>query len=216
MYRCSILKILGATPLLAASVDLPFSGLNALPEVGRYRAMRKVSPQLRKLLGFLTAKRWFWRAAIAGLCGSLTHTLLMLGKAKLGVLESFQPYQSLQIALSYTTGEDIHPLGPWLLSYINGSTAASFSFANLYRHLPGNSGPIKGFIAGVLGWLAMNLIFFPLLGLGPFVTQLGLGVWPALFSLGMMLAYSVVMGIVYSMIDGDPIERLRQRRPSPS
>jgi len=59
----------------------------------------------------------------------------------------------------------------------------------------------KGFIAGVLGWLAMDLIFFPLLGLGPFVMQLGLGLRPALFSLGMMLTYSVVMGAVYGMID---------------
>jgi hypothetical protein len=84
MYRCNILEILGATPLLAVSVDLPFSDLSALPEIGRYRAMRKVALQLRKLLGFLAAKGWFWRVAIAGLCGSLTHTLLMLGKAKLG------------------------------------------------------------------------------------------------------------------------------------
>jgi hypothetical protein len=156
-----------------------------------------------KLLSLLTPKRWIWKAAIAGLCGSLTHTLLMFGKAKLGILESFQPYQSLQIALGYWTGEHIHPLVPWLLSYINGSTAAGFTFANFYRHLPGGSGAIKGFIAGVLGWLAMDLIFFPLLGLGPFATHLGLGLWPALFSLGMMLAYSVVMGIVYSMIDAE-------------
>ncbi len=53
MYRCNILEILGATPLLAVSVDLPFSDLSALPEIGRYRAMRKVALQLRKLLGFL-------------------------------------------------------------------------------------------------------------------------------------------------------------------
>jgi hypothetical protein len=87
-----------------------------------------------------------------------------------------------------------------VLSYVNGSSLAGFAFAGLYWHLPGASGPAKGFIAGVLGWLAMNLIFFPLLGLGLFVTHLGLGPWPAVFSLGMMLAYSVVMGIVYSMI----------------
>jgi hypothetical protein len=49
--------------------------------------------------------------------------------------------------------------------------------------------------------LAMDLIFFPLLGLGPFAMQLGLGLRPALFSLGMMLTYSVVMGAVYGMID---------------
>jgi hypothetical protein len=36
---------------------------------------------------------------------------------------------------------------------------------------------MKGFISGVLGWLAMDLIFFPLLGLGPFAAKLGLGFW---------------------------------------
>lgn len=165
---------------------------------------RKAAVLFWKLLGSLTAKRWVWRAAIAGLCGNLTHTLLMLGKAKLGILESFQPYQSLQIALSYSTGGYIHPLVPWLLSYINGSTAAGFIFANLYHRLPGGSGPVKGFIAGVLGWLVMDLIFFPLLGLGPLAMHVGLGLWPALFSFGMMQAYSVVLGLVYSMIDAGP------------
>jgi hypothetical protein len=33
--------------------------------------------------------------------------------------------------------------------------------------------------------------------------HLGLGIWPALFSLGMMLAYSIVMGLVYSMMDAE-------------
>ena len=50
----------------------------------------------------------------------------------------------------------------------------------------------------------MDLIFFPLLGLGLFATKLGLGLWPALFSLAMMLTYSVVMGTVYGMIDVKP------------
>src|ERR1035437_10743632 len=56
------------------------------------------------LLGFLVAKGWVWKVAIAGLCGSITHTLLMFAKAQLGILESFQPYHSLQVALSYWTG----------------------------------------------------------------------------------------------------------------
>ena len=90
---------------------------------------------------------------------------------------------------------------PWLLSYLNGSTAAGFAFARSYRHLPGRGGAIKGFIAGLLGWFAVNLIFFPLLGLGLFAAQVGRGWWPTLFSLAMMLTYSVVMGIVYSRID---------------
>ncbi|WP_291605149.1 DUF6789 family protein [Bradyrhizobium sp.] len=173
---------------------------------GRHCESGKVAKQLRNLLGFVTAKDWVWKAAIVGLCGSVTYTLLMLGKAKLGILESFQPYQSLQIALGYWTGEYVHPLVPWLFSYINGSTAAGFAFANLYRRLPGSSGPTKGFIAGAIGWLAMDLIFFPLLGLGAFARHLGFGLWPALFSLGMMLAYSVAMGVVYSAMDTTPCQ----------
>jgi hypothetical protein len=69
-----------------------------------------------------------WRAAIAGLCGSVTHTLLMLGKAKLGILEPFQPYQSLQIALSYWSGEYVHPLLPWGTFLCQWLVASRFCF----------------------------------------------------------------------------------------
>jgi hypothetical protein len=120
--------------------------------------MKKAIQQLpATLLGFLMTKGWVWKVAIAGLCGSATHSLLMFAKAQLGILESFQPYHSLQVALTYWTGEYVHPVVPWLLSYLNGSTVAGFVFA----------------------WLVMDLIFFPLLGLGPFATKLGLSLWPA-------------------------------------
>lgn len=48
--------------------------------------------------------------------------------------------------------------------------------------------------------LAIASTFCPLLGLGVFAISLGLGLWSALFSLGMMLAYSVVMGTVYGIV----------------
>ena len=51
------------------------------------------------------------------------------------------------------------------------------------------------------GWLAMGVVFFPLIGLGPFAIGLGLGVAPALFSLAMILAYSLVLGTVYAALE---------------
>jgi hypothetical protein len=55
----------------------------------------------------------------------------MLAKARLGILQAFQPYQSLQAALSGWTGQHVHAAVPWLISYLNGSTAAGFLFARL-------------------------------------------------------------------------------------
>ena len=43
----------------------------------------------------------------------------------------------------------------------------------------------------------MGLAFFPMIGLGFFALQVGLGVSPALFSLTMLLTYSVTLGIVH-------------------
>jgi len=157
----------------------------------------------RALIGAVPMLVSIRKAAIAGLCGSVTHSVLMFAKAQLGILDSFQPYQSLQMTLIYWTGGYVHPAVPWLISYLNGSTLASFAFARLYRHLPG-SGPVKGFISGMLGWLAMDLVFFPLLGLGPFAIRVGLGLRPALFSLLMMLTYSIALGVVYGIIEPDP------------
>ena len=47
----------------------------------------------------------------------------------------------------------------------------------------------------------MGLVFFPLLDLGVFGMQVGLGILPALFSLAMLLTYSIVLGIVYDALN---------------
>jgi hypothetical protein len=54
---------------------------------------------------------------------------------------------------------------------------------------------------GIIGWLFMGLMFFPLIGLGPFAISVGLGIAPALMSLGMVLTYSTVLGAVYISLD---------------
>lgn len=121
-------------------------------------------------------------------------------KAKTGLLPGFQPYESLHIALDNLIGGRISPVVPWVISFLNGSTMLGFAFGRLYLRLPGGSGAAKGLMFGLAGWIVMGLIFFPLLGMGPFATALGLGVGPALFSLTMILAYSIVLGLVYAAL----------------
>ena len=122
-------------------------------------------------------------------------------KARTGLLPAFQPYENLQAALSRMIGGEVSPIVPWALSFLNGATLLSFAFGHLYPRLPGRRGVAKGLAFGVAGWLAMGLAFFPLIGLGPFAAGLGLGVTPALFSLAMILAYSLVLGAVYGALE---------------
>ena len=87
------------------------------------------------------------------------------------------------------------------MSFLNGSTILGFCFGRFYSWIPGNGGAAKGVTFGVFGWAVMGFVFFPLVGLGPFANELDLGIWPALFSLAMLLTYSVVLGIVYAALN---------------
>jgi hypothetical protein len=145
-------------------------------------------------------RHWIWKSAVAGLCGSIAHFLLMYLKTASGLLPEFQPYQSLQVALSQWTGDNVNPWVPWALSFLNGLTIVGFAFGRSYSRIPGNNGATKGLLFGLLMWAVMGTVFFPLIGLGIFASGIGLGIRPALFSLGMLLTYSVVMGLVYQAL----------------
>jgi hypothetical protein len=124
----------------------------------------------------------------------------MFLKYRAGFLSSFQPYDDLQRALSDLFGSSVHPAVSWVLSFANGALVLGFLFARTYRLLPGQNGAVKGLVFGVLGWIGMGLFFFPLLGRGLFATQAGLGLLPSVFSLLMVLTYSITLGIVYSVL----------------
>src|ERR1043165_263359 len=142
----------------------------------------------------------FGRSLAAGLCGSTAHLCLMSLKSWTGFLPSFQPYADLQRLLGVLVGTSVHPLVAWGLSFLNGAVVLGFVFGRAYAVLPGRNGAAKGIVFGLLGWVVMGCVFFPLLGHGLFAMQAGLGVLPALFSLLMLLTYSVVMGVAYSAL----------------
>lgn len=143
---------------------------------------------------------WVWKSIAAGLCGTVAHTLLMLFKAQSGILPGFNPYAGLQHSLSQFTGSEVHPAVPWLLSLLNGAMLLGPLFGSLYRVLPGDSAIAKGAVFGIAGWLAMCAIFFPVIGLGFFAANTGLGIWPAAFTLAMLLTYSIIMAAAYARL----------------
>ena len=155
----------------------------------------------------MTIKGLIWKSVIAGSCGTIVHFLFMYFRTRSGVLPSFQPYQSFQFALSQWVGTNVPAIVPRALSFVNGMTILGFLFAWFNRLLPGRNGALKGLTFGLLGWVFMNLIFFPLIGLGPFAMRVELGIQPALLSLFMVLTYSVVLGIVYTALDSENVSQ---------
>jgi hypothetical protein len=142
-----------------------------------------------------------WKSLAAGLCGSAAHSGLMFLKSQMGLLPSFHPYEDLQQRLSELIGGSVHPVIPWALSFLNGAVVLGILFGRTYRLLPGHSGATKGFVFGVFGWILMGVLFFPMLGQGLFAVQAGPGMLPALFSLLMLLTYSMIMGVAYSALN---------------
>ena len=133
----------------------------------------------------MVVKDWIWKSLVAGLAGTLVHFLFMYFRSRAGLLPSFQPYQSFQHTLSQWVGTDVPAIVPWLLSFVNGMAILGFLFGRINGLLPGRIGITKGVISGLIGWVLMGLIFFPLIGLGAFAFRAGLGIAPALMSLAM-------------------------------
>jgi len=125
----------------------------------------------------------------------------MYFKSRIGLFPEFQPYRSFQAALSRSVGSNVPAIVPWALSFVNGMTILGFLYARINRLLPGRTGAAKGLTFGLIGWVLMGLIFFPLIGLGPFAMGAGQGVGPAAMSLVMLLTYSIVLGTVYVALD---------------
>ncbi len=186
------LRYLEAAALLPiAAFGLWAAGVTAV----RVWPQRDRSPRQYK-----RAYDWIWKSVLAGLAGSIAPNALFYLKAKLGILPTFVPYAELQKTLAALTGADVHPALPWLLSFLNGALVLGPLFRTTYTLLPGESGLVKGIYFGIAGWLLVGFVFLPLIGLGLFAINAGLGAWPTLLMLAMLLIYGAVTGAIYGRL----------------
>jgi hypothetical protein len=140
-------------------------------------------------------------SVIAGLCGTVVHSLLALVHSKTGPLPEFQPNDDFQRVLSWLIGHDLHPGVAWLILFINGAVIWGFIFGQVYRFLPGKHAWQKGVFFAICVWLVMGFVFFPLVGRAIFAVDLGAGAAPAILLLVMLFTYSVTMSLVYHFLN---------------
>lgn len=128
---------------------------------------------------------------LAGLTATVVLSAVMVvAKAWAHTLSAFNVIQMIH---SLTGGPLI--LG-WVGHFFIGALFWGVLFSLVYRQLPGGIGLLKGMVFGALAWLAMMLVFLPLVGAGFFGLAMG---WPmALFALALHLGYGAVLGSGYA------------------
>ena len=144
------------------------------------------------------------RAIIGGACGSATHASLMWVKARFDILPEFQPYNDLQRTLASTIKTVVPQSLLWTMAFLNGAVVLSFIFHRTYSILPGHSWVAKGLVFGIIAWVFMGMVFFPLIGEGLFAFGVDQGALPALFSLVMLLVYASTLSAIYSGLHREP------------
>src|SRR4029078_10151229 len=138
---------------------------------------------------------------IAGLCGTIMHSLLVLVHSKTGRLPEFHPNEDFRRPVSWLTGMNILPSVAWLLLFVNGAVIWGFVFGQAYRFIPGKGPWQKGVVFAFCAWMVMGLVFFSVVDRGIFAVGLGLGIAPAILLFVMLLTYSVTMSFVYHLLN---------------
>jgi hypothetical protein len=84
----------------------------------------------------MVVKDWMWKPLIAGLSGTVVHFLFMYFKSRVGLLPSFQPYQTLQLTLNRWVGTDVPSFVPWALSLTHTPQKRTWQCEKDVRHGP--------------------------------------------------------------------------------
>lgn len=132
-----------------------------------------------------------FKGAISGFVATIALSLLMMIKSKMGVMPAFDV-----IAMLAGLAGGVVAIG-WLLHFSIG-TAYGVIFSFIHPFLPSKCFIQKGLMLGVIGWLAMMLLFMPFVGQGLFAMKLGMMV--VVMTLVLHLIFGVVLGLTYKKL----------------
>jgi Family of unknown function (DUF6789) len=137
---------------------------------------------------------------LASSCASALHWTLMWIKHHFHILPGFDPYRDLQASMGAAFGLAADSPGALALSYVNAALLWGFLYAQLQPRLPGRRWIVKGSLFGLLIWLLLGLVFLPLLGHRIFALDADLGAGPAILMLVMVLAYALLISLIYERL----------------
>jgi hypothetical protein len=135
-----------------------------------------------------------WKGIIAGFVATVVISLIFVGFNALGVLPDLDIVHLIDQLGSVQRG------AAWVDHFIVGALLWGPIFtAFTSMMLEGWPRWQKGLIFGVIAWVAMMVIFMPVIGAGLFGLKLGLVAPVGMF--GLHMVYGLVLGTVFDLLD---------------
>lgn len=137
------------------------------------------------------------KGIIAGLVATIVLSILMLIKSAAGMLPEVNAIAMLA-GIASNAGLPGTPVVGWLLHFLIGVVVWGLLFVWIGTKLPGGR-IVQGIEFGVLAWVLMMVIVFPIAGAGLF----GLNIGPpaAIATLVLHLIYGAALGWMYQTLE---------------
>ncbi|PKQ13290.1 MAG: hypothetical protein CVT70_04785 [Alphaproteobacteria bacterium HGW-Alphaproteobacteria-1] len=126
---------------------------------------------------------------LAGFIATVVLSLLMIGKAMMGVMPELDVIAMLSGMMGMPSA-----MG-WVVHFVIGTIAWGGGFALLYSAIPGGSAVIKGIVFGIAAWLMMMIAVMPMAGAGVF--GMNFGMMAPMMTLVLHIIFGAVMGAVF-------------------
>lgn len=138
------------------------------------------------------------KGIISGFLATVALSVLMILKAKMGMLPQMNVIAMLAGMAHVHMGIAASPVVGWILHFAIGTVLWGLLFALLYERLPGEGAVAKGLVFSVGAWVLMMILPMPMAGAGFF--GLKMGIMAPVMTLVLHLIWGAVLGAVYGAL----------------
>ncbi len=140
------------------------------------------------------------KGMIGGFAGSVVLMILMMMKAKMGVMPELNPVHMMADMVAEMMGMEPNVMIGWVMHFVIGTVVWGGMFAVFNSLIPAHSQIIKGVMLGIFAWLMMMIGPMPMGGAGLF--GLNVGPMAPIMTFVFHIIFGVVLGAVFIKLGG--------------
>ena len=134
------------------------------------------------------------KGILAGLVATIVLSVLMLVKAKMGLMPDVDIISMLAGAMGGSA------VMGWVAHFMIGALVYGLIYAFIFSTLPFGGHVSRGTLLGIAGWLMMMVVVMPMMGAGLFGLSMPSGMLVPVATLMLHIIFGAVLGFVYGKL----------------